>query len=69
MSDPCDGCGQPVEDALARAVRLQVDRSTVDDQRLCPNCFADWITRYKDEMSPKASDASSESSDSEIIVD
>ena len=66
MSDPCDSCGQSVEDALARDVRLQVDRSTVDNQRLCPTCFAEWITRYKEEMSPKAS---SESSDSEIIVD
>ncbi|AFK20637.1 hypothetical protein E6P09_02800 [Haloferax mediterranei ATCC 33500] len=66
MSDSCDGCGRAVEDALARAVRLQVDDSTVDDQRLCPTCFADWITRYKEKMSPKAS---KESSDSEIIVD
>lgn len=67
MSDPCDSCNQSVEDALARDVRLQVDRSTVDDQRLCPTCFAEWITRYKEEMSPKAS--GSETSDSEIIVD
>ncbi|KAB1197758.1 MULTISPECIES: hypothetical protein [Haloferax] len=67
MSDPCDSCSQSVEDALARDVRLQVDRSTVDNQRLCPTCFADWITRYKEEMSPKAADSGS--TDSEIIVD
>ncbi|WP_148413905.1 hypothetical protein [Haloferax sp. KTX1] len=67
MSDPCDGCGRAVEDALARAVQLQVDGSTVDDQRLCPTCFADWITKYEEQMSPKQS--SDDSADSEIIVD
>ncbi|WP_416838115.1 hypothetical protein [Haloferax sp. DFSO52] len=67
MSDPCDSCSQSVEDALARDVRLQVDRSTVDNQRLCPTCFADWITRYKEKMSPKKSDSGT--TDSEIIID
>ncbi|MFC7135891.1 DUF7569 family protein [Halobaculum litoreum] len=50
MSDSCDACGSAVEDALARTVRLSVDRSTVDEQRLCPGCFADWIDRYEREM-------------------
>ncbi|AKH96633.1 DUF7569 family protein [Halanaeroarchaeum sulfurireducens] len=50
--DPCDACGEPVADALARTVRLTVDRSQIDAQRLCPECFADWIHRYKTEMEP-----------------
>ncbi|MFC7205156.1 hypothetical protein ACFQJC_16680 [Haloferax namakaokahaiae] len=66
MSDPCDGCGQSVEDALARDVRLQVDRSTVDSQRFCPTCFAEWITKYQEQMSPSSNH---ESSDADIIVD
>lgn len=49
-TDACDGCGDGVTDALARTVRLTVDRSEVDSQRLCPNCFADWIERYRTEM-------------------
>ncbi|MFW5918873.1 MAG: DUF7569 family protein [Halanaeroarchaeum sp.] len=50
--DPCDACGEPVTEALARTVRLTVDRSQIDAQRLCPECFADWIHRYKMEMEP-----------------
>ncbi|WP_396611190.1 hypothetical protein ACH9L7_13365 [Haloferax sp. S1W] len=68
MSDPCDGCGRVVEDPLARRVRLQVDGAAVDDQRLCPTCFADWITRYESEMSPKT-ESNTDSSDADIIVD
>jgi len=64
--EPCDGCGEPVEDALARTVRLSVDRSTVDAQRLCPSCFADWIDRYRREM---RSGRGAAEGDSEIIVD
>jgi hypothetical protein len=64
--EPCDGCGDPVEDALARTVRLSVDRSTVDAQRLCPSCFADWIDRYRREMRSTGGTAGE---DSEIIVD
>ncbi|WP_435126257.1 DUF7569 family protein [Halobaculum sp. D14] len=50
MADSCDACGDDVEDALARTVRLSVDRSNVDEQRLCPSCFADWIERYAEKM-------------------
>ena len=62
---PCDGCADPVSDALARTVRLTVDRSRVDDQRLCPACFADWMERYDGEM--RADDDTDD--DGEIIVD
>ena len=47
---PCDACNETVTDALARTVRLTVDRSQVDAQRLCPDCFAEWINRYEEEM-------------------
>jgi uncharacterized protein with PIN domain len=49
-ADRCDACGDPVSDALARTVRLSVDRSQIDAQRLCPECFAKWINRYEEEM-------------------
>lgn len=63
---PCDDCGDPLSDALARTTRLTVDRSQIDSQRLCPECFADWIDRYDREMKPTAD---AESTSSEIIVD
>lgn len=66
MPDPCDACGETVSDALARIVRLTVDRAEVDAQRLCPGCFADWISRYDAEMR-SAHDA--RDADSDIIVD
>ena len=62
--DLCDGCGNQVADALARTVRLTVDRSEVDSQRLCPNCFAGWIEHYRTEMGGDRS-----GDDSGIIVD
>jgi hypothetical protein len=64
--DGCGACGTEVSDALARTVRLSVDRAQVDAQRLCPDCFAEWINRYESEMrtDPDALDG-----DSEIIVD
>ncbi|SFR32054.1 DUF7569 family protein [Halogeometricum limi] len=64
-ADPCDGCGSHVSGALARTVRITVDGSEVDSQRLCPNCFAGWIERYRTEMT------SGRSGDDEsgIIVD
>jgi len=66
MSEPCDACGSAVTDALARTVRLTVDRAEIDAQRLCPECFAEWIDRYEHEMQaePEVLDK-----DSEIIVD
>ena len=74
--DACDGCGDEVPDALARTVRLSVDRSNIDTQRLCPKCFADWIAHYQTEMrgettsSPTATDAEEPSNDNtDIIVD
>lgn len=65
MPDPCHTCDEPVSDALARIVRLTVDRAEIDAQRLCPECFADWIHRYEEEMRPKAE----LDGDTEIIVD
>lgn len=64
--DACDGCDNAVSDALARTVRLTVDRAEIDAQRLCPECFAEWINRYESEMraGPETLDE-----DSEIIVD
>jgi len=64
-ADPCDACGDPTPDPLARTVRLSVDRSNIDTQRLCPECFAEWIQRYQAEMGG----GSTSGSDSEIIVD
>jgi hypothetical protein len=69
-TEPCHDCRNPVSDALARTIRLTVDRSQIDSQRLCPECFADWIDRYETEMQPD--DAGREVIDdgeSEIIVD
>jgi hypothetical protein len=65
-SDPCDACGERTTDALARTVRLSVDRANIDTQRLCPDCFADWIQRYQERLGsgPDEGDEGSE-----IIVD
>jgi RNase P subunit RPR2 len=69
MSDePCDACSEPVTDALARTVRLTVDRSQIDVQRLCPDCFAEWIDRYQQEMQTTP-ETVAEDVDSDIIVD
>ena len=65
--DPCDDCGNPVSEALARTVRLKVDRAEVDVQRLCPSCFAGWIDRYRREMQSESQTVGD--GDSEIIVD
>ena len=65
-TEPCDACGEPTTDALARTVRLSVDRANIDTQRLCPDCFADWIQRYQDRL---GSGADESDGDSEIIVD
>ena len=66
MSEPCDACGTAVTDALSRTLRLTVDRAQIDVQRLCPECFADWIDRYEREMQ---ADPEMLDEDSEIIVD
>jgi len=63
----CDHCSEQVEMALARTVRLTVDRSEVDAQRLCPECFADWIDRYNTDMRPDR--ATTDDGETEIIVD
>jgi len=60
----CDGCGDQVTSALARTVRLTVDRAEIDVQQLCPECFAGWIDRYQAEMQPDVG-----GSGEEIIVD
>ena len=67
MTDGCDACGESVTDALARTVRLTVDRSQIDAQRLCPECFADWIDRYQREM--QTGPDTIDDGDDEIIVD
>ena len=67
--DPCDDCREPVTDALARTIRLTVDRSQIYSQRLCPECFADWIDRYEEEMQPDPDHPVIEDGDSDIIVD
>ncbi|MFW5918536.1 MAG: DUF7569 family protein [Haloferacaceae archaeon] len=69
MSAPCDACGESVEDPLARTVRLTVDRSGIDEQRLCPSCFAEWIDRYRREMQPDEPVRTVQEGDDEIIVD
>ncbi|WP_435359833.1 DUF7569 family protein [Haloarchaeobius sp. DFWS5] len=65
--DGCDDCGDEVSDALSRTVQLAVDRTQIDSQRLCPECFADWISRYQTEMQP--TDQPVTASDDDIIVD
>jgi hypothetical protein len=67
--EQCDGCGEPVSDALARTVRLSVDRSQIDAQRLCPECFADWIDRYETEMQTQSRRPVVDEGDEELIVD
>ncbi|WP_135823524.1 DUF7569 family protein [Halorussus ruber] len=69
-TEPCDDCRDPVSDALARTIRLTVDRSQIDSQRLCPECFADWIDRYETEMQPEDEGREViDDGESEIIVD
>ncbi|MDZ7849985.1 MAG: hypothetical protein U5K70_03950 [Halodesulfurarchaeum sp.] len=68
-AEQCDACGEPVSDALSRTIRLTVDRSQIDAQRLCPECFADWIDRYETEMKTRAEPAIVEDGDDELIVD
>lgn len=67
MSDDnaCSICRDPITDALARTARLTVDRSQIDTQRLCPECFAEWIERYQEEMQVHQT----LDGDSDIIVD
>ncbi len=66
-NEPCDACGEPTTDALARTVRLSVDRANIDTQRLCPECFAEWIQRYQAEMGGGTDPG--DDADSEIIID
>ncbi len=68
-NEPCDACGESTTDALARTVRLSVDRANIDTQRLCPECFAEWIRRYEAEMAGGGAPSASGGSDSEIIID
>jgi hypothetical protein len=68
-ADRCDACGEAVSDALARTIRLTVDRSQIDAQRLCPECFAEWIARYETEMQKRPEPTVVEEGDDELIVD
>jgi hypothetical protein len=75
--DPCDWCEEAVADPLSRTVRVTVDRSQIDSQRLCPECFAEWIDRFDTEMQPSGSEDSEDtepapepaSDETDIIVD
>lgn len=49
-SASCDRCGAAAPEALLRNVSLSVDGSEVDSQTICPDCFADWITHYQEQM-------------------
>jgi len=69
---PCDWCGDAVADPLSRTVRVTVDRSEIDSQRLCPECFANWIDRYEAEMrpdDPEDGTVAADDEDTDIIVD
>lgn len=49
-TEACERCGDPAPEPLLRSVELTVDGDRVDDQTLCPDCFAEWISRYQAEM-------------------
>ena len=72
-TEPCEWCGDAVADPLSRTVRVTVDRSQIDSQRLCPECFANWIDRFESEMRPEQSDPAPDPTqhddDTDIIVD
>jgi hypothetical protein len=40
-TDSCERCGSPAPAALLRDIELRVDGSGVDEQTICPDCFAD----------------------------
>ena len=67
-ADACAECGDSVADPLARTVRLSVDRAQIDAQRLCPECFAEWIDRYQTEMQ-RGRRPIAETDGNDIIVD
>lgn len=71
--DACDDCGNAISDPLARTVRLTVDRSQIDAQRLCPECFAEWVERYDEYMGatndPTRSGGDEHGDGDDIIVD
>lgn len=64
----CDRCGEAVAAPLVRTVRLTVDGAEIDVQRQCPDCFAEWISLYEEEMEPKRVDPDLDD-DSTLIVD
>jgi hypothetical protein len=49
-TDSCERCGSPAPEALLRTIELRVDDSRVDEQTVCPDCFADWIAHYQEQM-------------------
>ena len=67
-ADACAECSDSVADPLARTVRLSVDRAQIDAQRLCPECFAEWIDRYQTEMQRERRPIA-ETDGNDIIVD
>lgn len=74
-TEPCDWCGEAVANPLSRTVRVTVDRSQIDSQRLCPECFANWIDRFDTEMKPEQTepdptpDPTPADDETDIIVD
>lgn len=65
-TDSCERCGATAPEALLRTVELHVDGSEVDEQTICPGCFADWIAHYQEQMAgdmPGADGGSGETDD------
>jgi hypothetical protein len=56
----CESCGDTAPKPLLRTVALVVDGDRVDGQRLCPECFSDWISRYQTEMATNLTQSASD---------
>jgi hypothetical protein len=62
-TDSCERCGSPSPEALLRNIELRVDGSEVDSQTVCPDCFADWIAHYQEQMAGDMPGAEAENAD------
>ena len=70
-TDSCERCGSPSPEALLRNIELRVDGSDVDSQTVCPDCFADWIAHYQEQMAgdmPGAADTEDEKTPSDSAL-
>lgn len=56
-TDSCDRCGDGISTPLLRDIELRVDGAEVDEQAVCPDCFADWIAHYQEQLAGDATDA------------